>query len=67
MNRESDFGMPSQRQGRETKCGNCVSHRRGDSRDGGWICTCDTSGYFLEETDYNFGCIHHEPRAEKRF
>lgn len=64
MNRESEFGMPSQTD-RKTKCGNCASYRRGDSWDGEWICTCDTSDYFLANTDYNFGCIHHEPRAQR--
>jgi hypothetical protein len=65
MNRESEFEMPSQR--RQTRCGNCRHHRRGDGRDGGWICLCDTSDYYLDETDYNHGCVEYEPRAERRF
>lgn len=67
MNRESEFGMPSQRRGREVKCGTCAHHMRTEDRDGGWECSCDTSDYFLDITDYNFGCIHYEPRVEKRF
>ena len=68
MNRESSFGMPSKRYGRETICGKCANRRRSDARYGdGWICTCDTSDYFLEETPYNHGCIHFEPKAERRF
>ena len=68
MNRESTFGMPSQRNGRETICGKCSYHRKGDARYGdGWLCLCDTSDYYLDETDYKFGCINFEPRAEKRF
>lgn len=64
MNRESDFGMPSQRRhGCETKCGLCVHHKRNDNRYGdGWICLCDTSDYYLDETDYNFGCQEFEKR-----
>ena len=68
MNRESTFGMTSQRNGRETICGKCSHHRKGDARDGaGWLCVCDLSDSFLEETPYNHGCVHFEPRAEKRF
>ena len=37
MNRESEFGMPSQRRGREMKCGNCAYHVRGDNKYGASI------------------------------
>lgn len=63
MKRESEFTMPSQKVERNTKCGNCKYHRRGDD----WVCTCDTSSYYSLEIDYNHACIEFEPRAQKRF
>ena len=70
MNRESDFGMPSRRlnlfgfrNGMEMCCGHCRHHRKGDARYGdGWICLCDTSSYYLDETEYNFCCGEYEKR-----
>ena len=67
MNRESSFGMPSQRQGAETICGKCAHHMKGDASYGEkWLCLCDLSDNYLDETDYNFGCIDFEPRSERR-
>lgn len=65
MNRESEFGMPSQRRGREMKCGNCAYHVRGDNKYGGFDCMNDISDFYLDETDYNFGCINFEPKKEQ--
>ena len=68
MNRESSFGMPSQRNGMEMCCGRCVHHRRGDGRyNEEWICLCDTSSYYLDETRYRDCCGEFEPKGQKRF
>lgn len=68
MNRESEFGMPSQRGQRESKCGYCNYHRKGDAGRGeGWMCMCDTSDNYLDETDYNCSCPEFEERARGRF
>lgn len=65
MNRESTFGMPSQRYGRETICGNCIHHQRMEGYDRGWICENDISDFYLDETDYNFGCVDFESKKGK--
>ena len=66
MNKETDFGMPSRRFGRnglEMCCGHCRHHRKGDAGfDDGWICLCDTSSYYLDETEYVFCCGEYEKR-----
>lgn len=68
MNREYEYGLPSQRGGRAAVCGTCVHHRRADAVQGEeWICFCDTSEYYLDETGYDHYCVDHEPRAGRRF
>lgn len=68
MNRESEFGMPSQRlnlfgyrRGLEMCCGNCKYHRK-EWVDEEWRCLCETSSYHLDETEYNFCCGEFEKR-----
>lgn len=60
MNRENEYGMPSQRyygtaprRKQGMRCGDC-RFRKKDFDGDGWSCLCDNSEFYLEETPFDF-------------